>query len=403
MGFANFNLDEYYKTYSYFIIYLDLRFKKDKIKRSEILQGADIYQSAFSIARKVNFVGKEEIIKKFENYYHLDSLNQSDILELKENCNNLFLGIYYVNDELKNQSYRKIVKQKEKLKNTYISVVIDLMELFYLVSIKGYNIKKDGKNYIEKLERIRDYYDMLIPELKILFLLVSFSILKYETKDLNKAIVEMDNLIVNYPFLEGFADYKIAYMYHRLGYYDASIQYYKDSLKFMIDDINLKRIEYVQINLLISYGNIGANLKAYNQGRNLLLHLNSGKDNEDLLNSVNYNMALICIQLDKYEEALQYIKNCYDYDKNKLGKVSLFMFICYSINDYEMVEKLYDDNKEKVRNSTVEIYKKAIELIYQKTIKGKTKSQLKKDWKDLKSLLEGTNNYNVERYIDKLK
>lgn len=404
---ANFNLEEYCNGYKYFSIYLDLRFKLDRIKRRDILKGADVYQSAFSIAKRQEFVGHDEMIRKFEKYYNLQSIQKEEVQYLNENLTNLFLGIYYMDDDLSKVSYGYIYNQRIKFKNTYISIIIDLIELFYITSSQEYKVRTNDELYKNKIIEIHEYYELLLPELKVIYWLVCFLIHDYTIKKLNYIINEIEKSMGNSSFLKGYTYYRIAYAYHRFGYKEANIQYCKESMEYLISDINMKRVEVVQANLLVSYGSIGMTSKAYNHGKKLLLYLSSIKNNikesDYLFYSVNYNMALICVELEKNEEALQYMRRAYEHDCYKIGQIALYMYICYSLKDYETVKKLYSENLELIETTNLGVYQKTIELIYHKVMQDVSKKQLRKDWKELSDFLVSTTNYNVARYIDKLK
>ncbi|MBR3694578.1 MAG: hypothetical protein IKL88_08635, partial [Erysipelotrichales bacterium] len=224
----------------------------------------------------------------------------------------------------------------------------------------------------------------------------------FTISEINLEIAKLEELLSRYPKLKGYSYYRIGVIYHRVSQNEASIQYFKDSLTYLVQDINLQRAKSIQNNLFIIYSYIGMLAKAKEQGETFLLYLNTVDGDEFLKWSINYNMALISIQLENYKEALHYIETAYQYNNNKIAMIALYMHICHILKDNKKVKELYFTNQELINTTTKIIYKQTIELIYHKTIKY-SRALRNKEWKDLNQLLQESNNYNVTRYIHKLK
>ncbi|MBQ9987500.1 MAG: hypothetical protein IJP28_03880 [Erysipelotrichales bacterium] len=236
----------------------------------------------------------------------------------------------------------------------------------------------------------------------MLFTLISFSAVHLTVSEVNLHIAKLEEALARYPRLKGYTYFKIGYIYHRLKQQEASIQYLKESLTYLIRDINLERAKSIQNNLFMLYSSIGMLANAKEQGETFLLYLNTVEGDEFLKWSINYNMALISIQLENYKEALHYIETAYQYNNNKIAMIALYMHICHTLKDNKKVKELYFTNQELINTTTKIIYKQTIELIYHKTIKY-SRALRNKEWKDLNQLLQESNNYNVTRYIHKLK
>ncbi|MBQ9987501.1 MAG: hypothetical protein IJP28_03885 [Erysipelotrichales bacterium] len=134
MKFVDFELTEYMKDYKYFEEYLEIRYKQDNVKRSVILKEADIYQSAFSLAKKDGLGTHKKIVQKFEKYYGLEKIDKFVLEQLNTHFNNLFIGVYYSNKELTERSYQVIMRMRNLFSKTYISFLFDFFELFYSIN-----------------------------------------------------------------------------------------------------------------------------------------------------------------------------------------------------------------------------------------------------------------------------
>lgn len=402
MKFIDFDFNVYIDDPTYFEEYLEIRYKQDRIKRSVILKEAAVYQSAFSIAKKEGLGLHSKIVDKFKKYYGLEPIDPLALQQLDHHFNNLFIGIYYNHKNLAQHSYQEIRKLEEAFSKTYIIFLFDFFELFYLINSEK-AVQPKYTYYINNTyTELLVYQSLFTPKLTILFLLSGFSYDHLSLSESNINVTKIEELLSRYPKLKGYAYFRIAYIYHRFKYYEASIQYYRNSLSYLIQDINLQRATSIQNNLFIIYSSIGMLAKAKEQGETFLLYLNTVEGDEFLKWSINYNMALISIQVDEYQEALHYIETAYQYDHNKIAMLSLYMYICYVLKDRSKVQELYHDNQELIQNTPKIIYQLTIELIHYKSTKH-SRAQANRRWRELDQLLKDSNNYNVTRYIQKLK
>lgn len=389
----SFGLTDYYDKPEYFFKYIDLRFKYGRVKRKDILNKANIYQSAFSKAKQTNYVKSESLIDKFEKYYQLDSLEYSMLLELEEDVSKLVFSIYYLNPELRDQSYIKIKEKEQWFATTYIAIIFKLFDLMYEIS-RTEEIELNS-SLMRRYRDVEAYYELLVPSLQLLFMYVGFTIKDYNVNTLNRDIGIMERRLLYYPALRGCGLYRVACGFKKLNVYNASIQYYKESLDCVLEDVNVNRIVLIEKQLFDLYCKIGALHKAYSTGKKLLLCINH-KMYDELFTTICFELTILCVQLEYYNEALYYCK-LLDYEISREYK-TLYMFINYKLNNYSCVTNMYD-----LKNEWNDIHTKVMSYIYEKTLQKNSKKEMRIQYAELTTVLRKSENSSISRYIDQLK
>lgn len=387
------NLIEYYSKPEYFFRYLDLRFKYGSLRRRDILNKANVYQSAFSKAKQNNYMNSTLIIRKFEEFYRLDRVNYSMLIELERDVCSLITGVYYMNTELQEESYRRIKEKEQWFSTTYIAVIFKLFDLMYEVSRTD---DLDLKSHLfKKYKEVEEYYDLLVPSLQLLFMYVGFTVRDHTVMSINRDISKMEKMLVNYPSLRGCGLYRVASGFRKIESYNASIQYYLESLEHVLDDVNVNRIVRIEKQLFDLYREIGTLQKAHEIGKKLLLGIADKMDFESY-KSICFELSLLCIQLGYYDEALDYCKNL---DFKNVGEYrAIYMLICYMLSNYEDIESIYNHEYE-----FDDVYSQVMELIYDKTRKIKSKRELKIKYSEIYGHIKGNTNCSISKYIEQLK
>lgn len=386
-------LIDYYEKPEYFFKYLDLRFKYGRIRRKDILSKAKVYQSAFSKAKQNNYINSGILKYKFEQYYNLDSLEYSILEELEQDVYEFVMSIYYLNLELLTKSYSKIKEKEQWFSTTYIAIIFKLFDLMYEVS-KTDESEMNG-SLIRKYREVAAYYDLLVPSLQLLFIYVGFTLKEHDMNSLNQDIGIMEQKLVSYPILRGCGLYRVACGFRKINVYNASIQYYLESLNCVLEDVNVNRIILIEKQLFDLYCKIGALHKAYTLGKKLLFCINQ-TTHTMMYNSICFELSLLCVQLEYIQEALYYCKFL-DFEGIKEYK-ALYMVIQYKLKDYTYITNLHEFNSD-----IIDIHEKVMDYIYEKVVQSCSKKELRTRYTELVALAKKNANSSVYKYIGQLK
>ena len=293
-----------YKEYKQYFIFYDIEIKKDNKNKEEYLESKEISPSSYRRAKNSgNKIGKE-ILEKLNYEFSYKMINDKLIDELEFKLNEIYYNFYYKKNYVYEESLKWI---DEQLKNQYIIYpVLLVFKLFMLISldsspediIKEYNyLFDDVKKYIKFFnEDVLSIYEIL----DIFF-----------QEDINDEYLSK-------KYRNELSSYTLSWKCLRKRRYIEAI-YFAEKIKGkFIQEENIKRVFYINLNLMSAYNNIERYEDSYFLAKKQMLALEAYNYYDFEYKTAQKHYIVACLGLGCYDEIINLLESRQNYNKTEL-------------------------------------------------------------------------------------
>lgn len=320
-----------YKEYKQYFIFYDIEIKKENNNKEEFLESKKIAPSSYRRAKNSgNKIGKE-ILEKLNYEFSFNMINDEIIDELECKLNEIYYDFYYKKNHVYEDSFKWI---DEQLKNSYIIYpVLLVFKLFMLISMDS-SPDKIMIEYKKIYEDVRKYTKFFNEDI-----LDIYEIIDIFFQD------EIDDEYLSRKYSNELSCYTLSWKCLRKRKYIEAI-YFAEKIKnkFILEE-NIKRVFYINLNLMSAYNNIGRYEDCYFLAKKQMLALEAYKYYDFEYKIAQKHYIIACLGLGYYSEIINLLELRQNFNKTELWSL-LFSKYKISKKDYEELLNLLLASKD---------------------------------------------------------
>ncbi len=313
-------LNVYYSSAIYFHFF-DAYIKTQDIKKDILFKELDINDSSYRRCReKEQNVGKT-IIEKLASHFKLKLLNQTEIEMYENYLNDLYVKIYYKDDENYNNDLEKIEKIIEE--KNILFPIFRLMRLLLIANSKK-SIEFTYNNYNEEFNYLKKYKRFYDNEINVIFNILS---LFFEENS--------NEYEWNYNFNNALAYQILSSKCYKDKKYIEAIFFSTKAKEILLTDYNYKRIIAINRTIMASLLYIGNYDEVENIASKQIRSFNAMNITGFELKAVKENLNIALLGKKEWKKVIENLEN--------QKKVTLTDIICILIAKYKTDKVEYNN------------------------------------------------------------